>query len=332
MSPNTKIYALLREYLEYLEIEKSRSPLTSANYARYIRRFLDWSKVSEPEAITEDLVRKYRVSLNHALDEHGRTLKRVTQTYAVIALRGFLKYLEQRGVATLPHEKLELGKTEERAIEFLLPDEVRRLLKAPKGESLAALRDKAILEMLFSTGLRVSELARLGRDDVDLRRSEFSVRGKGGKIRLVFLSKTSREALERYLNKRTDTDMALFARASRRGFGAKDDLRLSVRGIQRLVDKYARRAGIMKSVSPHTLRHSFATDLLASGADIRSVQTMLGHSNIATTQIYTHVTNERLREVYEQYHGKSVGREQEAKNLADGPGEPAKESLGRTPP
>lgn len=304
---------LLNQYLQYLELEKNRSPLTSANYGRYIKKFIAWAKVGAPEEITEALVRQYRVALNRQLDERGQSLKKITQNYAVIALRNFLKYLEKQGVATLAHEKVELGKAEDRTISFLYPEELQRLLEAPKGEGLSQMRDRAILEVLFSTGLRVSELAKLNRDDVDLRRSEFSVRGKGGKIRLVFLSPAAREALGLYLDKRTDIDPALFVRVTQRGFGAvkKDNLRLSVRSIERLVDGYARRAGIMKKVSPHTLRHSFATDLLASGADIRSVQTMLGHANIATTQIYTHVTNERLRETYEQYHGKSIARNDE---------------------
>lgn len=306
MSHKSEIKQLLARYLEYLEVAKNRSPRTSASYARYLRRFVNWAKIERAEEITEPLVRQYRVYLNHQFNEAGQPLKRVTQNYAVIAVRGFLKYLEQRGVTALPHEKVELGRAEERQVDFLLPDEAERLLTAPTGDSLETLRDRAILELLFSTGLRVSELARLKRDQVDLRRSEFSVRGKGGRGRLVFLSQRALEALKAYLDKRPDIDPALFARVSRRGFGAKDDLALSVRGIERLVAKHARAAGLMKPVTPHTLRHSFAADLLASGADIRSVQTMLGHANIATTQIYTHVTNERLKEVHDQYHGKSV--------------------------
>lgn len=307
------IAKLVPQYLEYLELEKNRSPLTSASYGRYIQKFIAWAKVSAPQEITEGLVRQYRVALNHQVDQHGRPLKKITQNYAVIALRNFLKYLEQHGVATLGHEKVELAKAEDRAISFLYPEEVRRLLEAPKGDDVSRLRDRAILETLFSTGLRVSELAKLNRDDIELRRSEFSVRSKGSKIRLVFLSPAARQALHAYLDKRTDIDPALFTRVSQRGFGAqpKDNLRLSVRSIERLVDGYARRAGIMKKVTPHTLRHSFATDLLASGADIRSVQTMLGHANIATTQIYTHITDERLRETYEQYHGKSIPKNDE---------------------
>src|SRR3990167_7668558 len=295
------IFDQARRYLEYLELEKNRSPKTIESYDRYLKQFFDWAKIKNPDQVTEDLVRQYR-----RLTPQGEPLSRLTQNYAVIALRGLLKYLQNKGVATLPHEKLELGKAPEREVHFLLPDEVSRLLNAPQGDAPEPSRDKAILEMLFSTGLRVSELAKLDRADVHLDRREFSVRGKGGKIRLVFVSEAAIRALKVYQAQCADTDPALFVRLTKRGPNAKNQLRLTPRSIERIVGKYAARAGIMKKVTPHTLRHSFATDLLASGADIRSVQTMLGHSNIATTQIYTHVTNERLKEVYEKYHGKSV--------------------------
>lgn len=307
-TPQNNLKPLVAEYLEYLELEKNRSPKTTESYARYLGQFLNWSGVTTPSAITEALVRQYRIYLNRRTTPEGEPLSRSTQNYAVIALRGFLKYLQNKNVATLAHEKLELGKVEERQIQFLLPEEVKRLLEAPRGEGTEVLRDRALLAMLFGTGLRVSELAKLDREQISATRHEFSVRGKGGKVRLVFISQGALASLTAYLNKRTDPDPALFVRLTKRGQGDKSNLRLSARSIQRLVGKYAAAAGIMKPVTPHTLRHSFATDLLASGADIRSVQTMLGHSNIATTQIYTHVTNERLKEVYEKYHGQSLAK------------------------
>ena len=304
---------LKSQFLEHLEIEKNRSPKTIENYNHYLTRFLAFAQVSSPSQITEDLIRKFRLNLNRLTDEKGHPLKKVTQNYHIIALRAFLKYLAKRDIRTVPAEKIELGRQEERQVTFLEANELERFLHAPKGNSLCDLRDRAILETLFSTGLRVSELCSLNRDDIDLRRGEFSVRGKGSKLRLVFLSDNAKLILTAYLDKRPDADESLFIRIPKNEhFSAKggsasggESLRLTPRSIQRIIKKYAIAAGIIgKKVSPHSLRHSFATDLLRNGADIRSVQALLGHSSVTTTQIYTHVTDKQLREVHQKFHGK----------------------------
>lgn len=283
---------LVLEYLEYLEIEKNRSPKTVENYHRYLRRFLDWAKIDQPQEITEKLVRKWRVYLNR------QNLKQNTQQYYVIGLRGFLRFLSKQDVKSLPPEKVELGKQKKPEVTFLEKEELKRLLKAPDN-----LRDKAILEVLFSTGLRVSELVGLDREQIDFKRGEFSVRGKGDKVRLVFLSETAKEALSLYLAEREDPNLALFV-------NQQDNSRLTSRSVQRIVKKWAAKAGIVtKDVTPHVIRHSFGTDLLRSGADLRSIQKMLGHSSVTTTQIYTHVTDQQLREVHKKYHGKSDQQE-----------------------
>jgi len=317
------INELKRDFLEYLEIEKGRSRNTIENYGRYLDRFLNWAHIKDPKEITEDLIRNFRVYLNRFEDEDGRTLKKITQNYYIIALRSFLKYLSKKDVKTLGAEKIEVGKVSKKEVEFLEAEEVERIIQAADGDSLKALRDRAILELLFSSGLRVSELTSLNRDRVDLKNKEFTVRGKGDKVRVVFVSDEAKEALQRYLDKRIDIDPALFVRdvkslekfenAKRKTQNAKsasnnkeeknDSLRLTPRSVQRIVKYYATKAGIIKDVHPHTLRHSFATDLLINGADIRSVQAMLGHSSITTTQIYTHVTNKQLKEVHQAFHG-----------------------------
>ncbi|HWA64563.1 MAG TPA: site-specific tyrosine recombinase/integron integrase [Candidatus Paceibacterota bacterium] len=300
------IKTLKQQYLEHLEIEKNRSPKTLENYSRYLDRFLQFAKVSSPAQLDEEKVRMFRLWLNRQTDRDGQPLKRITQNYHIIAIHNFLKYLAKRGVKSVSPEKIELGKQEDRHVTFLENDELDRLLNSPRGADLDALRDKAILSMLFSTGMRVSELCSLNRDKVDLKRGELSVLGKGRKIRLVFISDEAKKHVSDYLEKRKDADEALFIRIPKTGSYAKDtDLRLTPRTIQRIVKKHATRAGIMgKKVSPHTLRHSYATDLLRNGADIRSVQAMLGHSSVTTTQIYTHVTDTQLREVHKKYHGK----------------------------
>ena len=297
---------LKSQFLEYLEIEKNRSPKTIENYNHYLTRFIGFAKVENPRDITEETIRKYRLTLNRTTDERGKSLKKVTQNYHVIALRSFLKYLAKRDIRTVPAEKIELGKQEEREVVFLEPSELERFLRAPQGMSLSDLRDRAILETLFSTGLRVSELCSLNHDDIDLARGEFSVRGKGSKLRMVFLSEQSKMAIASYLDKRQDADEALFIRVPRgERFEKFEELRLTPRSIQRIIKKYAIAAGIVgKKVSPHSLRHSFATDLLRNGADIRSVQALLGHSSVTTTQIYTHVTDKQLREIHQKFHGK----------------------------
>lgn len=296
---------LLIEFLEYLEVERNRSQKTVENYQHYLQRFLLWTKVSEPQDITSELVHDYRLYLNRRTDEKGHELKKITQNYHVIAIRSFLKYLAKRDIKTLSAEKIEVGKNPSHEIEFLDGEEVDRLLGVASGSDLKSLRDRAILELLFSAGLRVSELININREQINLTRQEFSVRGKGDKLRLVFISNTAKEALEKYLNKRTDLDEAIFIRYSKQKKAENEkNKRLTPRSVQRIVKYYAAKAGIVKDVHPHTLRHSFATDLLANGADIRSVQTMLGHSSITTTQIYTHITNMQLKNVHQKFHGK----------------------------
>lgn len=291
------INRLLKDYLDYLEIEKNRSMKTRVNYERYLKRFLEFSRISKPEQISQGLVRQYRLWLNR------QSLQKNTQNYYLIALRNFLKYLAKRDIKTLSADKIELGKQSERQVIFLENNELERLLAAPAGASFKSLRDQAILELLFSTGLRVSELCALNRDSINFRSGEFAVRGKGDKVRLVFLSETAKTALKNYLEKRQDVDEALFIRNTKNP-SKSDNLRLTSRSVERLIKHYAAKAGLSKKVTPHTLRHSFATDLLMNGADIRSVQALLGHSNITTTQIYTHITDKQLREVHQMFHGK----------------------------
>lgn len=307
---NSKLKNLKTEFLEYCEIEKNHSELTVKNYDHYLRRFLEFSKVVRPEQVTLDVVRQYRLALNRFRDEKGQSLKKVTQNYYLIALRAFLKYLAKRDVRTLAPEKIELGSQEERIIEFLEIDELHCLLEAatPKKEQdLAGTRDRAILELFFSTGLRVSELVNLNLDSLNLEKEEFTVRGKGDKPRLVFLSGNARSWLKKYLNVRRDALLPLFinhTRAKKVKTDEKATKRLTARSVERIIKKYAKLAGITKKVTPHTLRHSYATDLLMNGADIRSVQALLGHSSITTTQIYTHLTNQHLKEVYQAFHNR----------------------------
>lgn len=304
------LYDLQIDYLEYLEVELNRSQKTIENYAHYLSRFVEFCdeqyNITAPEKITLDIVRKYRINLNRRETADGHYFKISTQNYHVIALRNFLKYLAKRDIITLASEKIDVGKNPDREVEFLDPEEVDRLLHAADGPDIGSLRDRALLELLFSAGLRVSEIVSIDRDDINLERQEFSVRGKGGKIRIVFISNTAKISLDHYLNKRRDLDPALFIRI-RTGAHKEADaesLRLTPRSIQRIVKKYATKSGIVKNVHPHTLRHSFATDLLQNGADIRSVQAMLGHANITTTQIYTHVTNQNLRGIHTKFHSK----------------------------
>lgn len=310
-----KLCDLLKDFLEYLEIERNRSQKTIENYRHYLERFFDFAKIDKPAEITDEAVRKFRLYLNRYKDKQGRELKKITQNYHVIALRNFLKYLAKRDIKALQAEKIEVGKNPTHEIEFLEPEELDRLLNAASGDNLKTLRDRAILELLFSAGLRVSELVNTSREQVNLDKQEFSVRGKGGKIRIVFVSDTAKKALGKYLDKRTDIDPALFVRlkeaelqrfrsSASREILKERGLRLTPRSVQRIVKFYAAKAGLVKDVHPHTLRHSFATDLLASGADIRSVQAMLGHSSITTTQIYTHVTNQQLKEVHKAFHAR----------------------------
>jgi len=318
----------LTDFLEYLEIEKNRSQQTVRNYDFYLRRFVNWlGEKKKPDDIEAENVRQYRLWLNRLADVHGEPLKKNTQNYHLIALRSFLKYLAKRDVKTLAPEKIELMRMPDREVCFLDGGDLNRLLEAPlttqntnnKTQTIDALikyRDKAIIELLFSTGLRVSELAKLKKDNVNLKKEEFTVIGKGRKSRVVFLSEQARYWLQKYLEKRTDPNPHLFISHDKRtGKIIKlknskinsEDQPLTPRSIQRLIQKYAKAAGITKPVTPHTLRHSFATDLLQNGADIRSVQTMLGHSSITTTQIYTHITDKELKNIYKKFHGQKRG-------------------------
>jgi site-specific recombinase XerD len=307
----TEIDRLIEEFLEYLEIEKNCSVLTIRDYRHYLETFSSYLKKEigrgRPEEITLEIIKKFRVNLSRKTDQKGKTLKRITQSYYVIALRAFLRYLIKNDIKTLSPDKVDLPKTESRSLKFLNADQVRRLLNVPSSSSPSELRDKAILEMFFSTGLRVSELTKLNRDQINFKTKEFGVIGKGGRARVVFLSAVAAKWLERYLNSREDSFKPLFIRYAGvvDGTGAGEKMRLTPRSVQRLVLKYVKKAGLPVRATPHVLRHSFATDLLQAGADLRSVQEMLGHKNIATTQIYTHVTNKRLKDIHEKYHGKA---------------------------
>lgn len=295
------------QFLEYLEIEKGLSLKTVENYDRYLTRFFEFANIKDVGKITEDKLREFRIHLNRQLGvkvkgQSQAGLKKNTQNYHLIALRTFLKYMMKRGVTTMTPDKIELAKISQRSLDLISGGELGRLLNAPEGDSVSALRDKAILHLFFSTGLRVSELASLNRD-LDLSKDEFSIRGKGEKVRVVFLSEDAKDAIKKYLKARKDFDEAMFAQFSNNK-NEKKNMRLTPRSIERLVKKYAIKAGISKKVTPHVIRHSFATDLLQNGADIRSVQMMLGHANIATTQIYTHVTDSQLKDIHKKFHSK----------------------------
>ncbi len=303
---------MIAEFLEYLEIQKGCSPLTIREYRHYLKRFHNWltenSSATKPEDINLEIVRRYRLYLAHLRARDGVLLQRVTQSYHIVALRAFLRYLlVQRDIPTLSPDKIELPKQGSRSVSFLNPGQIERLLNSPKISNNVGLRDKTILETLFSTGLRVSELVSLNRDQVDLQRKEFGVKGKGNKIRVVFLSDTAAQWIERYLRSRQDHFKPLFIRHRGKVDAQKngEKMRLTARSIQNIVSKYAKRSGLPIKATPHTLRHSFATDLLISGADIRSVQEMLGHESIRTTQVYTHVTNRHLKEVHKAFHSRN---------------------------
>ena len=301
--------ALVEEFLEYCEIERNLSPLTIRDYRHYLIFFCDWSKanspITKPQDLTLEVVRKYRVYLAHFNSPNGNLpLKKVTQNYYVIALRSFLRYLVRKDLKVVTPDKIELPKTESRSLKFLDRDQLDRLLGQPDISTERGLRDKALLEMLFSTGLRVSELCRLNREQVNLARGEFGVIGKGGRARVVFLSDRATIWLEKYLTKRADSFAPLFIRyaGNQEPTINGEKMRLTPRSVERVVDKYVRKARLPVKASPHVLRHSFATDLLMNGADLRSVQELLGHKNVATTQIYTHVTNAQLKDVHKSFH------------------------------
>jgi site-specific recombinase XerD len=295
---------LLLDYIEHLEVEGGRSAKTAENYKLYLERFVEFTNDITVDKITSEVIRKYRLWLNRYKNYNDDELATITQSYHLIALRGFLTYLSKRDIASLSPEKIELPKISRKQVTFLHYDEVARLLDTISIESEDGLRDRAIIELLFSSGLRVSELVNLNRDHVNTKRREFMVRGKGQKDRPVFIGEAAASRVEDYLAARLDNLPPLFLSYSRNNTATTsgDYRRLSTRSIQRIINKYAKLAGITKHVSPHTMRHSFATDLLMNGADLRSVQVMLGHSNISTTQVYTHVTDEHLREVYEKFH------------------------------
>ena len=304
----TEVEKLKREFLEYLEIEKGSSLKTIENYDRYLRRFLEFAKIKNPKEITDSLVREFRLFLNRQSSGNnratGETLKKKTQNYYLIALRSFLKYMAKKRIESLPAECIELAKVPERSLDLISSQELERLLSAPEGDDIKALRDRAILFLFFSTGLRVSELCSLTRD-VNFSSGEFSIRGKGNKVRVVFISDEAKEAIKEYLKKRKDMDDALFVKlGDEKGKEKEGKEGLARRSIERIVKHYAIKAGISKKVTPHIIRHCFATDLLQNGADIRSVQMMLGHSNISTTQIYTHITDKQLKEVHKKFHSK----------------------------
>ena len=304
---------LISDFLESLEIEKGRSTKTTENYGLYLARFLDLITQDFPEGatikpadLTPEILRKFRLRLNRFDDnQNHERLSALTQSYHLIALRGFLKYLAKRGIKSLDPSLVDLPRAAKKQVTFLHFDEVSRLLSEIPTDTETGLRDRAIIELLFSGGLRVSELCNLNRDSINLARREFMVRGKGKKDRPIFIDQTTAEHIEDYLNARTDTLPALFLNNSSNQNipdTSGDFRRLSPRSIERIIGKYTRLAGITKHVTPHTLRHSFATDLLMNGADIRSVQSLLGHANIATTQIYTHITDPHLKEVHEKFH------------------------------
>mgnify|MGYP000907968337 FL=1 len=296
----------LTDFLEHLEIEGGRSQNTIRNYSLYLERFIEFAGDIEVVKITSEMIRRYRLWLNrYKNDNDGKALSILTQSYHLIALRGFLTYLSRRDIPSLSADKIILPKTVRKQVTFLQYDEVVNLIDNIPLDSEQGLRDRAIIELLFSSGLRVSELVNLNRDHINLKRREFMVRGKGQKDRPVFVSQHAAEHVENYLQARQDSLPALFLNYSRRSTKpttSGDYRRLSARSIQRMISHYARLAGITKHVSPHTMRHSFATDLLMNGADLRSVQSLLGHSSISTTQVYTHVTDQHLKDIHERFH------------------------------
>ena len=306
------VQVLKRQFLEHTEIERGRAVKTIENYDRYLTRFFAHAEIRDSSDITEEKIREFRLWLNRQPGTGSDSMKRRTQNYYLIALRAFLKFLRKRDIEGLSPEKIELAKLPERSLDLITPTELNRLIESATGIDTKSLRDRAILELLFSTGLRVSELCALN-SDIDLSRDELSVRGKGDKVRVVFLSETAKNAIKAYLKARKDMGEALFVNIpmqikTKDGAEAKNSkripTRLTPRSIERMIKIYAAKAGITKKVTPHVLRHSFATDLLNNGADIRSVQQLLGHASIITTQIYTHVTDAHLREVHKKFHSR----------------------------
>ena len=306
----SEIALKVNQFLEYLQVERGCSPLTIRNYRHYLSRFMLWMESQHIHEglkdINPDVIRSFRVFLSNLPGENKAQMSRRTQGYHVIAMRSFLKWLIKNDYTVMAPDKIELPKIEERQVKFLNGEQVDRLLNAPSLSTVQGKRDKAILEILFSTGLRVSELVKLDRDKIDLDRREFGIIGKGGKARVVFLSQRATNWLVKYLNERDDHFKPLFIRHKGKIDPTTPDekMRLTPRSVQRMIKKYVRKIKLPVDATPHVLRHSFATDLLMAGADIRSVQEMLGHKNISTTQIYTHVTNKQLRDIHSAFHGK----------------------------
>ncbi len=309
MTDSNQLDQLLIRYLDYLEVERQVSQYTIRNYHHYLRRFMEFLEdrgiEKKPGVIDMELISQYRLSLSRFTDENGEGLSRVTQSYHVIALRSWFKWMIKRDVRVMAPEKIELPKTESKSLKFLSSEQVERLLEQPKIDTLPGLRDRAMLEVLFSTGLRVSELVKLNRDQINFDKKEFGVIGKGRKLRLVFLSDRASRWLERYENSRRDVWDPMFIRYAKGKApvtSTGEKMRLTARSVQRMVEKYRKAARLSVPITPHGLRHSFATDLLSHGAGLREVQEMLGHKNVSTTQIYTHVTNPQLKAVHKKYH------------------------------
>ncbi|MBI4215170.1 MAG: tyrosine-type recombinase/integrase [Parcubacteria group bacterium] len=309
MTASLPLLNWIQRFLEYLEIEKNRSAGTIKNYHFYLKRFDSWCQkqnITDISHVDLETIRKYRLALNRLYKENQETLSDKTQSYHLIALRSFFKYLAKSDIPALAPEKIELGKSQPRTVAFLEVNDVEKLLNAPERFpqlEILQKRDKAIIETLFSTGLRVSELVKLKKEDINLERGEFPVRGKGGKMRIVFLSERTIKAIKNYFDNRQDFSEYAFIRHDKADTEKNGQQAfLSTRSVQRLIDKYRKTAGIVQEISPHTLRHSFATDLLINGADLRSVQELLGHRSITTTQIYTHITNKQLKQVHQKFH------------------------------
>lgn len=303
----------ITDFLEYCELDRALSPLTVKMYGYYLESFSGWLASTDqaltPGQLTEDVIRDYRLHLSRYVNPVKGPLAKSTQNYFLIAIRAFLRYLNRKGIKTLAADQIELGKSRDRQLKFLTADQLEHLLAGPDTSKIDGLRDRAILELFFSTGLRVAELAKLNRDQINLETREFGIIGKGGRARVVFISSRAADRLSGYLTARQDSARPLFIRYSGPPAGGDETdggekMRLTPRSIERMVAKYVRKARLPVAATPHTLRHSFATDLLMNGADLRSVQEMLGHKNVATTQIYTHVTNAKLREIHEKFHGK----------------------------
>jgi len=290
-----------RQFLEYIEIERGRAVKTVENYDHYLTRYFAQMKIKDVSDISEQNIREFRLWLNRQPGTAAGSMKRRTQNYYMIALRAFLKFLRKREIASISPERIELAKLPERQLDLITPAELTRLMEAARGPELKGVRDTAILELFFSTGLRVSELCALN-SDIDLSQDSFSVRGKGDKVRVVFISPTAKSAVTAYLKARKDMAEALFVNIP---IGKAIPSRLTPRSVERIIKRCAIKAGITKKMTPHVLRHVFATDLLNNGADIRSVQQLLGHASINTTQIYTHITDSHLKEIYRKYHSHS---------------------------